>query len=565
MRKRNIQKIVRFSRDEAQDLQKKAKKACLSEAGLIRLLLRGYEPREKPDERFYDVMRELSSIGNNINQLAVKANALGFVDAPQLKKEAERWHKFQADIERTYLRPDKSEMAVSKLWAVNSRLGQVIDYAANPEKTAADIYTEEQYQALADVLSYAKDEEKTEREYFAEGINCNPTTARDQFVSVKQAYGKEEGIQAYHGYLSFKEQNISPQLAQKIGMEFANEVWGDRFQVVVTTHLNTKHLHCHYVINSVSFKDGKRLWGDEKAWFKFRKVADRICEKYGLYYNPNPNRSKQSSYYYKQEQAGMPTRYSMVREAIDEAIAHSTNIKSLDYALTQMGYEHCLSESRKYWTIVPKGYTKPIRLKNLGEDYNEEAIRRRLIENQRVRIAPFAKQTVVIRQYRLPTRENKIKKVGGLYGLYLHYCYRLGYLPKYKKQNTARLHYLLKEDLLKLDKITAETRLLGRENISTDEQLFSYKESLKGQIKTLNDDRTHLRKKARTKMSDDELSKVKEQISTVSDKIRELNKEVRLCDDIAERSKVMEQNLETIRAEEEKQQRKEQKRNDKFR
>lgn len=110
MRKRNIQKIVRFSRDEAQDLQKKAKKACLSEAGLIRLLLRGYEPREKPGERFYDVMRELSSIGNNINQLAVKANALGFVDAPQLKKEAERWHKFQADIERTYLRPDKSEM-----------------------------------------------------------------------------------------------------------------------------------------------------------------------------------------------------------------------------------------------------------------------------------------------------------------------------------------------------------------------------------------------------------------------------------------------------------------------
>ena len=108
--KRTVKKQFWFSKAEAQDLQKKAKKACLSEAGLIRLLLRGYEPREKPDERFYDVMRELSSIGNNINQLAVKANALGFVDAPQLKKEAERWHKFQADIERTYLRPDKSEM-----------------------------------------------------------------------------------------------------------------------------------------------------------------------------------------------------------------------------------------------------------------------------------------------------------------------------------------------------------------------------------------------------------------------------------------------------------------------
>ena len=110
MRKETFRRFVRFSRDEAQDLQKKAKKVCLSEAGLIRLLLRGYEPREKPDERFYDVMRELSAIGNNINQLAAKANTLGFVDAPQLKKEAERWHKFQADVERTFLRPDKSDM-----------------------------------------------------------------------------------------------------------------------------------------------------------------------------------------------------------------------------------------------------------------------------------------------------------------------------------------------------------------------------------------------------------------------------------------------------------------------
>ena len=161
--------------------------------------------------------------------------------------------------------------------------------------------------------------------------------------------------------------------------------------------------------------------------------------------------------------------------AIDEAIAHSTNLKTFDYILTQMGYEHCLSDSRKYWTIVPKGYKKPIRLKSLGENYTEDAIKRRLTENQKVLIVPFAKETVRVRQYRMPTREHKVKKVGGLYGLYLHYCYKLGYLPKYKKQNTARLHYLLKEDLLKLDKITQETRLLGRENISTDEQLFSYK------------------------------------------------------------------------------------------
>ena len=108
--KRNIEKHILMNRNEAQDLQRKAKKACLSEAALIRLLLKGYEPKERPDERFYDVMRQLSAIGNNINQLAAQANTLGFVDAPKLKKEAERWHKFQADVERQFLRPDKSDL-----------------------------------------------------------------------------------------------------------------------------------------------------------------------------------------------------------------------------------------------------------------------------------------------------------------------------------------------------------------------------------------------------------------------------------------------------------------------
>ena len=110
MKRRTVKKQFWFSRDEAQDLQKKAKRTCLSEAALVRLLVKGYEPKERPDQRFYDVMRQLSSIGNNINQLAAQANSLSFVDAQKLQKEAERWHKFQADVERQFLRPEKSEM-----------------------------------------------------------------------------------------------------------------------------------------------------------------------------------------------------------------------------------------------------------------------------------------------------------------------------------------------------------------------------------------------------------------------------------------------------------------------
>ncbi len=108
--KRTIKKQFWFSRDEVQELQKKAKRSCLSEAALVRFLLKGYEPKEKPDDRFYDVMRELSAIGNNINQLSAKANALNFIDAPMIAKESERWHKFQADIEREFLRPGKSDL-----------------------------------------------------------------------------------------------------------------------------------------------------------------------------------------------------------------------------------------------------------------------------------------------------------------------------------------------------------------------------------------------------------------------------------------------------------------------
>lgn len=141
------------------------------------------------------------------------------------------------------------------------RLGTVLDYAANPEKTtkSKSKYSDADYQALRDVVNYAKDGEKTEQELFCQGINCTPVIAREQFVTVKEQFDKTDGIQAYHGYLSFKETDITPELAQQVGMEFAQKMWGDRFQVLVTTHLNTDHLHCHFVVNSVSFKDGKRI------------------------------------------------------------------------------------------------------------------------------------------------------------------------------------------------------------------------------------------------------------------------------------------------------------------
>ena len=448
-------------------------------------------------------------------------------------------------------------MAVTKLWAIHGRLKDVIDYAMNPEKTtkSKSKYSDADYQALKDVLAYAKDEEKTEREFFCEGINCNASTARDQFVTVKTSFGKENGVQAYHGYLSFKEQDITPELAQKIGMEFAQRVWGKRFQVVVTTHLNTQHLHCHFVINSVSFVDGKKLQENEKNWFKFRHDADALCEKYKLYYNPEPELATSPRYLTKKDQAGMPTRYNRARAALEEAISQCRNSEELRLALKDLGYKSNFSPDRKYWTITPVTDDKPIRTYRLGEEYSTERIKERLLANRdTLRLGSFQKTTYKPRQYNLPTRENKIKKVGGLYGLYLYYCYRLGYLPKTKPPNLARIHYIFKDDLMKIDKLTAQVTLLGRNHIGTDQQLFSYKSKIEEEIKVLTADRTRLRNEERkVNKTDDELSGYKTKISTISDRLKTLRKEVKLCDEISERSGVLKQNLELALTDEAKQ------------
>ena len=89
-------------------------------------------------------------------------------------------------------------MAVSKIWPVRGNLGGVLEYAKNKKKTDASLFSEEQYQALEDVLQYAANEEKTEQRFYVQGINCNPETARQQFITSKTQFKKEDGIQAWH-------------------------------------------------------------------------------------------------------------------------------------------------------------------------------------------------------------------------------------------------------------------------------------------------------------------------------------------------------------------------------
>lgn len=447
-------------------------------------------------------------------------------------------------------------MAVTKLWKVIDNLDRVIDYAEDETKTQKPKYSEKEWQALKDVLEYAKDEEKTEQQFYVSGINCNPDNARDQFVMVKEQYNKTDGIQAYHGYISFKDtDNLSPDLAHQIGIEFANRVWGERFQIVVTTHLNTKCLHCHYVINSVSLIDGKRLQNKEKSWFYFRHIADEMCKEYGMSVIKNPETNIDSQFLTTKDKAGIPTRYNLARAAIDEAVENSRTLDEFKRYLSAMGYKYKISPTLKYWTVTPKGWDKPIRLYRLGENYTNVRIQERINENDlymSINAKPFQTAFYVPKEYA------DIRKVkGSLYNLYLYYCYRLGYFNKPNEkqniQNYNRLHYLLKEDLMKVDKYSQEAELLGKNRIETSEQLFSYKESLQKEIETLTDDRKHLRNKERRNISEVEKVQVKAEILGISQRLKILRKEILLCDDIAAHSHTLKNNVEQIIADDKKQ------------
>ena len=105
-RKRKIAKRIWLNEKEERELKRKAKKAGVSQSGLVRSLIRGYEPKEKPGKEFFEALRQLSAIGNNVHQLAAKANALSFIDAPMLHKEVKEWRAFRADIVLRFISPD---------------------------------------------------------------------------------------------------------------------------------------------------------------------------------------------------------------------------------------------------------------------------------------------------------------------------------------------------------------------------------------------------------------------------------------------------------------------------
>jgi hypothetical protein len=440
-------------------------------------------------------------------------------------------------------------MATTKIWSIKGRLDHVLDYAENEDKTVNPDYSGVDVQGLRDVMDYACQDYKTEKQHFVSGINCSPETARQEMLDTKAQYGKSGGIIAFHAYQSFAEGEVTPELAHEIGMKLAQEMWGDRFEVIVATHLDKAHIHNHFVLNSVSFADGYKYYDNNENYDRFRVKSDKLCEQYRLSVIDEPQRGRRPSYaVYLAEGKGEPTYRSLIRADVDKAIAEALTDKQFFANLKKMGYEYKVG---KYITVRPQGKDYGLRLaRNFGEDYTLEAIKRRILTQsapQRQRLMPEPPTTVKRVQFKGNIKT--MQRITGFRALYLRYFYLLGGRPQWQMRTQNRpptakkILFIFREDIRKMHELSNEMKLLGRNHIDCAEQLSSYKEGLTVKIAELTDTRQHLRYKARSVKDDPTLVGLKAEIAGLSAELGTLRKEVKLCDSIEARTAVMREKI----------------------
>ena len=457
-------------------------------------------------------------------------------------------------------------MATTSIWRIKGWLGSVVIYIENPEKTDSPILYEkqgmagEQVQSLLDVIEYAMDEDKTEItgkesdiivRRFVSGVNCYPGTAREEMLAVKRRFGKEDGTVAYHGYQSFAPGEATPEIAHEIGVKLAERLWGDHYQVLVATHLDHEnHLHNHFVVNTVSFIDGLKYHRTGKDYRDMREASDALCREYGLSVIENPQPGKAKHYgEWRAEQENRHTWRGLIKTDVDEAINTSMTERQFWDALKKKGYEVKIG---KDISIRPPGKERFVRLmRNFGEEYDLSRIRDRIMDHGQVRPLPESEQKKFREEYHRSLADTK--KATGFLALYYHYCYLLGYFPKKKPNHQKRLHFLLREDLLKMEAISEEAKLLDRCQIDTAEQLSSYKAELEQRVETATARRRELYKKQRStvvRTDEEKLSAVKVEISMLTAELKNLRKEVKLCEGIALRSCAIEEKIEAIKKDE---------------
>ena len=443
-------------------------------------------------------------------------------------------------------------MATTKIWKVIKRMDHVIDYAENKEKTKA-IEFKGNYEIIVDdlsnVIDYAKNSDKTEKEFYVSGINCEPDTAYEEMQDTKKYYNKEDKILAFHAYQSFKEGEVTAELAHKIGVQLANEMWGDRFQVIVTTHLNTHCIHNHFVINSVSFKDGLKYYDNHTNYSIMRHLSDEICKEYGLSVLEEKSTKKKLNYenFYKKSLYN-DTYTNNAKRDLDLAIRQAYSYEDFIYLMKKLDYEIIFRANKI--SIRKDPYKRNIRIeRRFGENYSIDNIKRRILEEQAVRV-PFIENVYNYRKVNFPfAKRHKKAKAKGFIALYYHYCYLLKVFPN--KVPQQKLPASIRADVSRMEELSNEAKFLYMNNIKTLDNLLNYRDETNYKINELLNQRERLWAKRKLSKDEDDRHKIAENISSLNDKIIKLRKKVEMCEDIKSRTPKIDHNLDELDKQEE--------------
>ncbi len=257
-------------------------------------------------------------------------------------------------------------MAVTKIWSVKDSLSRLIDYAKNPDKT--------EFEALETVMAYAKDEDKViyeagEKCYLVTSFNCRGDPLESMIKVQNHFKAKGENL-AYHAYQSFKPGEVTADQCHEIGVKLAERIWGSHYQVLVATHTNCSHMHNHFVVSAVSFRNGKKLDTGHDYWRRVLSPAsDAICQEHGLS-TLGKRRKAAPKVLYMDEKKGKKTPYRLMFDSLYAALSLATSNSDLQKYLYDMGYELDIKKARMKSRFAEKW----VSLKTLSDTFKYECM-----------------------------------------------------------------------------------------------------------------------------------------------------------------------------------------------
>ncbi len=444
-------------------------------------------------------------------------------------------------------------MAVTSLWRVKGYIGKVVMYAMNPEKTTESVSFQtgaEKVSAentLGGIVSYVERDEATNLESLVYGIKCHKDTAVQDMMAVKRKFEKTDGVIAYHGYQSFAEGEVTPDKAHEIGKALAKELWGDRYQVLITTHLDKdSHIHNHFVINTVSYVDGKKYHRTKQDYYNMREVSDRLCKEYGLSVIRNPKSKGKSYAEWRAEFEGRPTVRGTIREAIDIAVSGSgSRLEFLD-AMDQMGF--IIDQSGKYPKIKHVGGERFVRFSSLGPGYSPEEILERIRYNDYPEFPEVPPQESPQQIF-----EGQDRPVASMNYTAVYHCFVTALrITTERPQTNKKMCFLVREDQGKMRSYSDQLLMLTEHKIENREQLLSFRAEATAQIPEvikLRQDMRNALKRAIRAGDEAMISKTKYNIDIYTRQLKKLRREIDACDGVLERMDSVREKLTRIESE----------------